>query len=149
MFWFTAIHSLFGFLCLDWQFPWHTGFELCTHFDYRHRKRRRPNDMNFKLGSFSKFLLGGLSVLGMLIGPVVAFVLFPAGISGTGNESLVILALFVLVAPFVLPAALSALYALSSEATQNVLGALAKGFLAVVALFVIVAAGFQLYFHIT
>ena len=79
----------------------------------------------------------------MLIGPVVAFVMFLAGISGMGNKPLVWMAVVVLVASLALPPALSALYALSSEATQNVLGLLAKGLLAAVAVFVIVAAAFQ------
>jgi hypothetical protein len=59
--------------------------------------------MDFKLGAFSKFLLGGLGALTMLIGPIVAFVMFLAGISGMGNKPLVWMALVVLVASLALP----------------------------------------------
>lgn len=105
--------------------------------------------MDFRLGSVSKSLLGGLAALGMVIGPIAAIVLFLAGISGSGNRSLVTLALVALVTPFVLPFAFSALYAVANEATQNILGLLAKILLAAVGIFVVVVVAFQIVFYFT
>ena len=81
--------------------------------------RKRLNDTGVKVSRGKKHVLGGLGVVAIVIAAVVAFVLFLGGISGMGNEGLLLMAAMVIAAPFVLPVAGSVLFALFAEGSPE------------------------------
>jgi uncharacterized membrane protein YhaH (DUF805 family) len=81
--------------------------------------RKRLNDTGVKISRGKIHVLGGLGVVAIVIAAVAAFVLFLGGISGMGNEGLLLMAAMVIAAPFVLPVAGTVLFALFAEGSPE------------------------------
>ena len=81
--------------------------------------RKRLNDTGVKVSRGKKHVLGGLGVVAIVIAAVVAFVLFLGGISGMGDEGLLLMAAMVIAAPFVLPVGGTVLFALLAEGSPE------------------------------
>jgi len=81
--------------------------------------RKRLNDTGVKVSRGKKYVLGGLGVVAIVIAAAVAFVLFLGGISGMGDEGLLLMAAMVIAAPFVLPVGGTVLFALFAEGSPE------------------------------
>jgi uncharacterized membrane protein YhaH (DUF805 family) len=81
--------------------------------------RKRLNDTGVKVSRGKKHVLGGLGIVAIVIAAAVAFVLFLGGISGMGNEGLLLMAAVVIAAPFVLPVAGTVVFALFAEGSPD------------------------------